>query len=259
MRVAILIKGAVSKVSGKFNLPGQLYREGEYINYRAVYNSIVKHIVTPNPDCDFDFFIHSWNTDLEESLSEVYNPVAARYDDNNLFKEDIIKTLTAAGCEHSCFALTSHALSIKLGCELIEQYVDLTGDPYDLVIFYRPDIMMWKDMKLSNYDKEAITLDNWQDFRGEMHFVMNYQNMIRFKGVYDSISPSNPPKEHCLFNNFLLNVLKANVQQDDIVAGVDEAPVRYIHHQIVAGAVSMETLMSYGFSQAELESYVNIY
>ena len=259
MRVAILIKGAISKVSGKFNLPGQLYREGEYINYRAVYNSIVEHIIKPNPACEFNFFIHSWNTDLEESLSEVYRPVAARFDDNNLFKEQIIKKLTVAGCDHSCFSLTSHALSIKLGCELIEQYVNLTAEPYDLVILYRPDIMMWKDMNLCNYDKEAITLDNYQDFRGEMHFVMNYGNMILFKGVYDSINLSNPPKAHCLFTNYLLNVLKANVQQDDIVAGVDEAPVRYLWHSIVAGVVSIKTLMSYGFSEEELRSYVNIY
>ena len=259
MRVAILIKGAISKVSGKFNLPGQLYREGEYINYRAVYNSIVEHIIKPNPACEFNFFIHSWNTDLEESLSEVYRPVAARFDDNNLFKEQIIKKLTVAGCDHSCFSLTSHALSIKLGCELIEQYVNLTAEPYDLVILYRPDIMMWKDMNLCNYDKEAITLDNYQDFRGEMHFVMNYGNMILFKGVYDSINLSNPAKAHCLFTNYLLNVLKANVQQDDIVAGVDEAPVRYLWHSIVAGVVSIKTLMSYGFSEEELRSYVNIY
>lgn len=259
-RVAFLIKGAVSKVTGKFDLPGQLYREGSYINYNAAYNSIVKHFIQPNPDYIFDFFIHSWNTDLEYELTKLYNPIVSKFEDNNIYKDVIISKLEYSGVSQGCFALASHSLSIKFGCELIEDYVNTSNTQYDFVILYRPDILIWKDVILNQYDNNCITLNNYQDYRGDFHFIMNYSNMLKFKNVWESISPQNPPFEHRLFPKYIQEFIRIPVKNDNVIAGEHQAPIRYIHTSMIAShKMRIEDIICYGFTEDEIMSYVNIY
>jgi|694.fasta_scaffold25383_7 hypothetical protein len=259
-RVAFLIKGAVSKVTGKFDLPGQLYREGEYINYVAAYNSIVKHFIEPNSDYKFDFFIHSWNPDLQENLTSLYKPVAYKFEDNNLYKEIIISKLEQSRVNHNSFAIASHSLSIKLGCELIDEWVKTQGISYDLVILYRPDILIWKNVILSEYDVNCITLNNYQDYRGDFHFIMNYENMLLFKDAWDSISTNNPPLEHKLFPKYIQEIIRVPIRNDNIIAGEHQAPIRYIHTSMIASnKLKISDIIQYGFTEEELRRYVNIY
>jgi hypothetical protein len=259
-RVAFLIKGAVSKVSGKFDNPGQLYREGSYINYKAAYNSIVKHFIKPNPDYIFDFFIHCWNPDLETNLVDLYKPVVSKFENNNIYKNDIISKLDYSGVGHGCFALASHSLSIKFGCELIEDYVNNSNTEYDFVILYRPDILIWKDVVLGDYDINSISLSNYQDYRGDFHFIMNYINMLKFKNIWESISPQNQPLEHKLFPKYIQEFIKVPVKNDNIVAGEHQAPIRYIYtSMITTNKLKIDDILCYGFTKEELVSYVNIY
>ena len=259
-RVAFLIKGAVSKVTGKFDLPGQLYRAGNYINYVAAFNSVVKHFVEPNPQYSFDFFIHSWNPDLQEQLNDLYKPVAYKFEDNNTYKDIIISKLDESGVSQSSFAIASHSLSIKIGCELIDDWVKTHGINYDLIILYRPDILIWKNVILDEYDSNCITLNNYQDYRGDFHFIMNYQNMLLFKDAWHSISANNPPLEHKLFPKYIQEIIRVPVRNDKIVAGEDQAPIRYIHTSMIAsGKLKISDILHYGFTEEELNSYVNIY
>jgi len=258
--IAIVLTGAVSKVTGKLELPEQIYRDGSYVNFKSVYNCIQEHFVKPNKNYNFDFFIHCWNKDLQEDLVSLYNPKKFRFDDNNLYKQDIIDKVISSNCELKSFALTSHSLSIKFGCELIEQYVSETNTDYDLIIIYRPDILTLKDLILDNYDRSAITLDNYQDFRGEMHFVMSYESMISFKNIWDTISVNNPPKEHCLFKNYIEKYTNIPLKQDNIVAGIDEAPLRYINVSLITTGIKQKSdFYKYGLTDEELDTYINIY
>ena len=91
-KVAICLRGCISKIQDNFiNNPSQIYNSSKkYINYNAVYNSIKMHIIDFNKDCSFDFFIHSWNTDLEKELIELYKPRAYEFE-NQLLYESYIK------------------------------------------------------------------------------------------------------------------------------------------------------------------------
>ena len=54
----------------------ELYKDGQYIDYKKCYNSIVKHIFEPNRELyDIDVFQHCWNIDLENDLVSLYKPI----------------------------------------------------------------------------------------------------------------------------------------------------------------------------------------
>ena len=46
----------------------------------------MRHIVQPNKNFSFDFFIHCWSTDLEKQLVELYKPVAYQFENNIQYK-----------------------------------------------------------------------------------------------------------------------------------------------------------------------------
>ena len=260
MKAALLIIGAVAKITGKFELPGQLYRPGEYVNYTAVYNALHEHIIQANPSWEIDTFMHGWNQDLQEPLVSLYQPKAYRFDDNDQYR-GMIETKVSEACgEPRGFSLASLCLTIKFGCELVEQYVNNTQTSYDLIIITRPDILVWKNFKLDSYNPSMVTLDNYQDYRGEMHFIMSYENMLRFKNLFDSISKELPAQHHNLFKDYLFNYMRVPVAQDDIVAGEDEAPMRYIYTSMIAsGKIPLSTLNRYGITDEQAKTYTVIY
>lgn len=69
MKIAICLSGAMAKITNTFYTQNALYTKGEYVNFKACHNSIIKHIVDANSSCSFDFFIHSWNVDLQDHLN----------------------------------------------------------------------------------------------------------------------------------------------------------------------------------------------
>ena len=74
MKVAIIFKGGMSRKVGNLLNPGEIDAKSEFINYICAYNSYKKHIIDANPNHEIDTFIHCWHPELEEELTELYNP-----------------------------------------------------------------------------------------------------------------------------------------------------------------------------------------
>ena len=55
-RIAFCMRGAVSKSFGAFQRQGDLYNNGDYVDYVACRNSIFRHIIEPNTK-DYEFYI----------------------------------------------------------------------------------------------------------------------------------------------------------------------------------------------------------
>jgi hypothetical protein len=230
MNVAICIKGAVSKKGGvhdRFSSPGEVYKEGTYINYVAVRNSIFKHIVEANKDCNFDFFLHGWNIDLESSLIELYNPKKYVFEDNNAYQNVIL----LQSANPSDYGGISGSLSLKKSLELKEIYEIERGFKYDAVIIYRYDVLLWKDMKLDKYELgKYIYVNGWNgSCRGDFHFVMSNNNSNKFKYLFDSVSAYNNIQEfHHWIWNYIVNILQVDVKEDELLAGVFQEHMRVI-------------------------------
>jgi hypothetical protein len=218
-RVALCMTGAVSSVHGHSRGLGALYNSRQYVDYTKCYNSIKKFIIEPNLGTyDFDVFCHCWNTDLEESLTELYKPRKKLFESNTIYEAELKKRCTDPGE----FSSISKALSVKKCVELIE-------DEYDLVIIYRYDVLLWKEMLLDTYTKldGNVYVDaGTSDHNGEFHFVMSGKIAKLFKGLYDS---GVVCRCHRWIKDYVVHSLKLTITNDAILPGVHHEVMRKVH------------------------------
>jgi len=247
-KVAFLLKGAVSKVTGKFDVPQSVYKEGDYVNFHSTFHSIKRHILDCNPNYQVDFFIHSWNTDLEEDLVKIYNPKKYLFEDNDLYQEEMMQKLNDSGSPINHFSQISQCLSIKKGCDLI-------SNEYDLVVIYRLDLLLWKNMYFDEYDPSQIYTNHYGNCDGDFHFVMNYQNMLEFKNAYDSISSQNRPEPHHVIKRYVINFLGKSLSMDSISAGVHQEVTRKLFPIVECGNITLEQLEEYGINKQKVFLY----
>ena len=258
MKVAFLIKGAVSKSTGKSSLPDDVYRDGRYVNFISGANSIKKHIVDANPDCEFDFFLHSWHPDLGDDMISLYDPIKYLFESNDIHKNEILKLLDTTDCSEQFFGQVAMCLSFKKVTELLQSYVKETYKKYDLVIFYRYDVLLWKDMELSEYLPENlyVNADAKSNAIGDFHFIMNYDNAINFGlNLYDSISIKNPPIDHKVIKGYVINYMNTHLTMDNIVAGEHQEVIRKLMSIVSNEKIPIETLEAFGITEKEILTY----
>lgn len=249
MKVAVCLRGAVAKIDGAaFFTQGALYRPGQYINYVACHNSIQKHIINANSDCSFDFFIHCWNEDLQQPLVNLYRPKGFLFENNTPYNDEINKRVR----HPNEFTGISHALSIKKSIELAESY------QYDLVILFRPDLILLKDMDLKKYDPSQIYVNGHSppDPVGDFHFVMGQKIASEFKNLYDGALQGNPCKHHFWMQNYVSNFMNRPLLTDEIIAGTDEEVLRKINAIMIRQkGMPVEKFLPYGLTVEEIQQY----
>src|SRR5271166_2844745 len=199
MKIAICLNGAMSKIGGPFNTQNSLYNSNPYVNYNICYNSIKRHIVDANKDCMLDFFIHSWNIDLKNDLERIYTPKISLFENNTIYNEEISKKCK----DYTDFGGISKSLSIQKSIQLLEQYQNIHNITYDVVISYRPDLILIKDMNMSNYDTTKVSVNKHGECNGDFHFIMNSANISRFKWLYRSLDQGNEYKCHFWIKNYI--------------------------------------------------------
>lgn len=223
-KVGICLNGAVAKLSGSFGKKRQLYTNSQYINVNICYNSIIKHIIEPNTNYSFDFFIHCWNEDLQQKLISIYNPKNFLFENNFIYENEIDNKTK----KHTDFAGISKSLSMKKSILLLEEYSKNNEIFYDLVIIYRPDLILFKNIVLDNYDPNNIYVNNHGNGNGDFHFVMNYENVCLFKYLYNSLDIGNIYGVHYWIKNYVINFMKKDLFEDEIFAGKDQEVIRKI-------------------------------
>lgn len=240
MKVAICLSGAMSRLGGRFLEPGSAHANIPYINYVTCFNSTVKHIVNANSSHEFDFFLHSCNLDLQENLNKLYCPKASLFEDETPFHQEILSKCKMP----EDFGGISKSLSMKKSILLMESY----SQNYDLVIIYRPDILLLKDMVLENYDPNNIYVNSFIEGRGDFHFIMSYNSATRFKNLYDSLDNGNPHHTHFWIKNYVTQFMQMPLIEDGIVAGIDQEVLRKVSMGINPN-ISQDILVNYGSEQ----------
>jgi len=255
MNVAVLLKGAISKTTGRSNLPGGSDRPGNFVNYKSCYNSIIQHIVKANPSHSFDFFIHTWHPELQQELVELYSPKSYLFESNDIYTQELLNKIHSCGAPVQDFGQVSHCLSIKRVTDLLEQYVTKSETQYDRTIFYRLDVLLWKDIILEQYSQDTIYCNHCTNQNGDFHFVMNYHNALLFGNIYNSISIDNPPTPHEVMGQYILNFMHKPLEMDDILAGRDQEVIRKLGMQLSDGRLVPERISQYGIYPQEILTY----
>ena len=245
-RVAFCLRGAVTKYKKKGLKLGDIYSESEpYVNFKAVHYSIQKHIINSNPNYHFDIFIQSWNPDLLDEMNDLYKPVSSLYENNNDYKDDI-----SSKCgEGVIFAGVSQCLAIKKALGLVEDYEINKNITYDMVILYRPDVLLWKDMKLDEYDTKNKMYVNAHIFgNGDLHFIMSSSQARKFKGIYDWLSIINKYYPHNTIKHYITKILNIPLEPDSIYPLFNQDVIRLIH------PYKLRQLMSYGITDSDIKN-----
>jgi hypothetical protein len=253
IKVAFCLRGAVSRKYAASIKANELYNinsDNDYINIQAVAKSINQHIFECNPNIQCDTFIHSWNTDLEETLNNIYRPIRSLYEDNNIYQDEI-----NFRCQNpSQFSAVSQALTIKRVLQLKEQYERQNKFLYDIVILYRPDVLLWKNMYLNQYDvNHYLYVNHHPDYNGDFHFIMSSDTAQNFKGLYDSPLIGNAPStfpDHGWIKNYIIQYMKQEMRMDDIIPGKDQEVARPDKlRQYTVNQIDYQILEHYGITK----------
>lgn len=248
-RVGLILRGGVSRKGGKIELTNF---DNDYVNFECVFNSIKKHIVDVNPNYEFDFFIHSWSYNIKDELNQLYKPVISEYEDNSTYYEKISEKLRDCNSKNNNFSSVSESLSISKSCKLFDDYVKSNLIEYDFVILYRPDVLIWEDLYLSDYSKENIYCNSFLEGNGDFHFIFDSKKIYGFLDLFDKISKFNLPIPHQYIKYHLTTYHNFNVINDNIIAGLHQEAVR----KLKLLEINKEFLTEYGISLDEINSYV---
>lgn len=243
-KVAFCLRGAVSKQKPFFT-QGSLYEKGEYVDFIKCRNSIFKYIVDPNKNYQIDFFCHCWNTDLKDKLKEIYKPRKILVEDNNKYKKIINNK-----CEKpKDFGGISQSLAIKKSVILKEKYELKNNFKYDIVIIYRYDVLLWKNIILDDYNlnQDNIYVNAHVNCNGDFHFIMNNNNSRYFKFLFNSIELSNKYIMHFWIKKFVTQILKKKIIMDKIIPGKHQEVIRKIQDFSIKKGFLSQQMFDTGF------------
>lgn len=254
-KVAICLRGAMSKIQNGFvgntntteNSLKKLYTSSKkFVNFKAVYKSILIHIVNYNKEeYEFDFFIQSWNPELQEELIQLYKPKKYIFEHQGLYK-NIISNHTwsppSTAGHRGKYGYCAQKLGICKSLKLVQEYSNNKNINYDLIIVYRPDVLLFKDMDLHCYNTNNVYVNNSPD--EDFHFIMNYKNSVLFSNMFNF---------KMTFKDYITNVMKVKVLGDDFKFGINQEVLRTLkYNSIDTHKIPKETFYKYGLTDEEL-------
>ena len=258
-KIALCLHGAMSVKEGDFNGGYKnSYVDHDYIEYRedindfvdfsACYKSIKKHIIDHNTDYKVDVYIHMWyqNKEMKNKIINLYKPKKHNFEENIKYRTEF---------NNKCMSIGDHSKSFKGNvsrayslCQSLK-YATATEINYDLVISYRPDVLLWKDMDLKLYSPTAITTNGKG---GDFHYIMSKENAIKFSGLYDRLNNAHYRSGCGLYNRFIsdLNVTR---NSDDVLPNKHQEVLRKLRKYTLPNkSISNETLLEFGLDKSKL-------
>jgi hypothetical protein len=245
--VAIVLTGAMSSRKKAYPTANDnlIQDKTEYINFKATYLGIKKNIIDANPEYNFEFFIASWNPDLEEELTELYIPAKSIFE-NNIDYRDYLSSLGGY------YSFASHALSLKKGIDLVES----CSKRYEYVIWDRLDCLLWKELKLSSYDSEKIYTHKWNNANSDSFFIMNLKTAFIFRNLIDSAKNGNIPATHSWIKRYVEDYMKMQLFESEIIPGEHWEIIRKLYNcSYISNYISESQLNNYGLSLDEIKEY----
>jgi hypothetical protein len=281
MEVALLLRGAVAKKSGRLLAPLNINNvEDDFINFKAVALSIRKNIILSNPDSNVETYIQSWNPELEEELINLYAPIASTFEMNARYDFEIRNMASISAynkfvlfekMNHRLNGRRSEFITPKDFLKLINP-VDFAGisqslairksislfwahrnraKRYDLIVIYRPDVILLKPMIFHRYDSNAITVNRYQNSLGDFHWVLPEEYLSVMHDLYSSISGGNIHEQHFWIKRYIERFYNIPYRMDEIQAGTDQEVCR----QINIGNIAYSQVQEFGISKSEWEEY----
>ncbi len=266
MKIAILLRGGVSKISGRhLGVINSDDSRDDYLNILCCFNSFKQHILDANPDVKFDIYIHTWSVDLIDLLRNLYSPVKIVGEINQIYEKDILDRVEASIKSRinskiksrlvnflgmykrssidlaGDFAGISQSLAIKKSIELALESEN-KSDKYDAFFLYRPDLLLLKDLNFQKYSLEQITCNFMGNDQGDFHFFVPRKFVENFSDLYDSPYAGNFHDVHHWIKRYVKQYMGVKFGSDNVRAGYDQEVLRKIR----SSGITFERAAEYG-------------
>lgn len=253
LKIAIAIRGGVSKKIGRqFGLFEQsLTPISKYIDIVPCANSFQRHILQPNCHHHIDIYLHSWTFEMQDKLIEMYKPSFYEFEKNALYSEKISEILKVSSRNRfknnpikiirdvfkgknynrqrfsEDFSGISQALAIERVLSLIFEN-ESKRNPYDAIFIYRPDLILLKDIKFSDYRQDQITCNFMDGEKGDFHFFVPRMYAFEFSKLISSPFLGNFHEVHHWIGRYVRDYMNVSYGADSVMAGHDQEVLRKV-------------------------------
>jgi hypothetical protein len=196
MKIAILMHG----LAGSSNK----YGTGDQFDVSISHKHFVENILNTNPACEIDVFMHSWSTDHEKAVVELYKPKDYLFEDQIHFDFEYIvgnpnlpmnegSTTNGVffGMENIRFhSLFSRWYSAQAVNNLKNKYAKNNNVNYDLIMLTRYDLAYLEPFEFEKMRQDKITIIPPISNHGihDLFFVSNSTGMNRICEMFQELT-----------------------------------------------------------------------
>ena len=190
-RIALCLSGIVGGTKGPDGV-------GDLVDMNTIYNQYNKHILSKN---NVDIFIHSWSVDVEDKITNLYNPKSKSFEEQINFRDVNKGKHKNPDASHRFY---SRFNSMKKSVQLKIDYEEKNNFEYDMVMISRLDLLWFTDIDFNDYNNKYFWVSNWnENGRGKLGpydkqsnagngyldfwFFSNSNNMDKFSYLYDNL------------------------------------------------------------------------
>ncbi len=200
MKIAYLMNGLIGGLAGK----NYTYADADIRQKVLEYTSETHHFLQ-DKDVEIDYFIFSWELDLEKQYTKIYNPKKIKCIPQPVFDvpEHYIKYKDSKYWPRiqAHYSRWFGALEVSKMCN---EYSLENGIEYDLVVNARLDLCFQNKIDFNKFDPSKFHIAksiaspnyNWPKNKLEMldHiFVSSSENMRKFMSLYNNINDYTAP------------------------------------------------------------------
>ena len=196
MKIAILMHG----LAGSSNK----YGTGDQFDVSISHKHFLENILNVNPSCEIDVFMHSWSTDHEKTVIDLYKPKDFLFEDQIHFDFEYIvgdpnlpmnegSTTNGVffGMENIRFhSLFSRWYSAQVVNDLKNKYAKNNNINYDLVMLTRYDLAYLEPFEFEKMSQDKITIIPPISNHGihDLFFISNNIGMNRICEMFQELT-----------------------------------------------------------------------
>lgn len=242
----------------------------EKVSISAVRESLRKNLQECNPGWDFEFFLFSWDTDLEPEFKRLYDLKKSQFETNSKYRTKIwylvlrswinaliydmaafrkkVGNLKASLAQD--FSGISQSISIAKAAKLVEDELTVGNAGYDLVALIRPDVVLLEQVFLDSYDPRNVTCNSFKDRQGDFRWVFGAQYLVDFRSLPGHFRQRGVHQPHTWIRDYFVSK-GLPYEMDLIQAGVGEEVLRKTR----GNGIAFAELEKFGLSESEFNRY----
>lgn len=269
---ALVLRGGVSPIDRQYRSIRKQPSGIEKVDISVVRESLFRNLQETNPSWDFDFYLFSWDSDLESKYGELFDFQAQQFEGNGRYRAQIwtlvLRNLVNAllfnfplfkkkmanlkATLAQDFSGISQSLSISKAMELLKSNDLVKQIQYDLVILCRPDVIVLEPIDLENYSPEVITCNGYKDRQGDFRWIFGTQFLEHFISLPTHFKGRGIHQPHVWIRDYF-DSKGLPYKMDKVQAGLGEEVLRKTR----GNGIAFSDLEKYGLSKSEYSRYPN--